>query len=72
MSTDRRLSSGFSVSRLERVGPAMQRYVDAGDVAGTIAVIGRHGNIVYQGCCGLMDIASGRPMRGRAETRDGG
>ena len=63
MTTDRQLKSGFSASRLDRIGPEMQRYIDADDVAGVVAVICRGGDTVYRGCHGLMDIDAGKPMR---------
>jgi CubicO group peptidase (beta-lactamase class C family) len=54
---------GFSAERLRRIEAAVQRYVDAGQIAGTLAMVARHGQIAYSETCGMMDVASDKPMR---------
>jgi CubicO group peptidase (beta-lactamase class C family) len=53
---------GFSTARLGRIHDAMGRFIDEGRLAGTVALIYRNGQIVYQECQGKADLASGRPM----------
>jgi CubicO group peptidase (beta-lactamase class C family) len=53
---------GFSSRRLARVEDAMQRYIDANQVAGTVSLVARCGQVVHFERRGLMDIASARPM----------
>ena len=38
---------GFSAERLQRVTDAMQKHIDAGEIAGVTALIARNGKIVY-------------------------
>jgi hypothetical protein len=38
---------GLSSQRLARIGTHMQRYIDAGKVAGTLTLVARHGQHVY-------------------------
>ena len=40
-------SVGMSSERLERLDAAMQRYIDAGMVAGTVTLVARHGEVVH-------------------------
>jgi CubicO group peptidase (beta-lactamase class C family) len=54
---------GCSAARLERVGSAMQRYVDEGKVAGMVAMAARYGQVMYAKCFGMMDIEAGKPMQ---------
>lgn len=56
-------SVGMSGPRLERIGPAMQRYIDAGLVPGTITAIMRRGKLVHFEVRGNMDAEAGVPMR---------
>jgi CubicO group peptidase (beta-lactamase class C family) len=53
---------GFSSSRLARIVPAMQRYMDQGKLAGTLTMVARRGQVVHFERCGMQDIASGKPM----------
>jgi CubicO group peptidase (beta-lactamase class C family) len=46
---------GFSSQRLERVHAAMQRYIDTEQLAGTITLVARCGQVVHLDTCGLMD-----------------
>ena len=54
---------GCSAARLERVGSAMQRYVDEAKVAGMVAMAARYGQVMYAQCFGMMDIEAGKPMQ---------
>ena len=53
---------GFSSRRLARIVPGMQRYMDQGKLAGTVTMVARRGKVVHFECCGMQDIASGKPM----------
>ena len=53
---------GMSARRLERVGPAMQAYVDHGVYAGINTLIARRGKVVHAGAFGWRDKEAGSPM----------
>jgi CubicO group peptidase (beta-lactamase class C family) len=53
---------GMSAERLARIGPAMQRYIDAKLVPGTVTLVARKGKIVHLEARGQRDVASGAPM----------
>ena len=53
---------GFSTERLARIGPAMQKYIDARMMPGIVTVAARHGRIVHFESRGLMDIEANKPM----------
>jgi CubicO group peptidase (beta-lactamase class C family) len=53
---------GLSSSRLERIGPVMQTYVDSGKIVGLTTLIARKGRVVHFNQVGLMDIESREPM----------
>lgn len=53
---------GFSSERLNRIGPAMQKYIDARMAPGILTVIARHGRIIHYETRGLMDIENNKPM----------
>ena len=36
---------GLSSERLQRIGPAMQRHIDAGEIAGVVTLVARRGRI---------------------------
>ena len=38
---------GMSTSRLERIAPVMQRWVDAGKIPGALTMIAREGRLVH-------------------------
>ncbi|MBN1581012.1 MAG: beta-lactamase family protein, partial [Anaerolineae bacterium] len=56
-------SVGFSSTRLERIHPAMQGYVNKGHPPGIITVVARQGKVVHYECFGLRDVGAGQPMR---------
>jgi CubicO group peptidase (beta-lactamase class C family) len=53
---------GMSARRLERVGPAMQAYVDRGVYAGVSTLIARRGKVVHAGEFGWRDKEAGQAM----------
>jgi len=61
--TARPESVGLSSERLERIGPAMQRYIDAELVPGTVTAILRRGKLVHLDVRGRMDVADDQAMR---------
>jgi CubicO group peptidase (beta-lactamase class C family) len=54
--------AGMSRERLERLDDHFHAYVDAGEIAGVVTHISRHGQIVHQDAYGLADIDARRPM----------
>ena len=54
---------GLSSERLARIGPAMQRHIDAGEIAGVVTLVARRGRIVHFEAYGYSDIAKRTPMR---------
>ena len=54
---------GMSSERLARIGPAMQRHIDAGEIAGVVTLVARRGQIVHFEAYGYSDIAKRTPMR---------
>lgn len=60
---------GFSSERLARVGPAMQKYIDARMAPGVLTCIARHGRTVHFESRGLMDIEAGKLMADNAIFR---
>ena len=53
---------GMSSARLERVSAAMQRYIDAEQVAGTVSLIARRGKVVHFEAQGWRDSENQEPM----------
>jgi CubicO group peptidase (beta-lactamase class C family) len=54
---------GLSSERLERIGPAMQKHIDAGEIAGVVTLVARRGRIAHFEAYGYSDIAKRTPMR---------
>jgi CubicO group peptidase (beta-lactamase class C family) len=54
---------GLSSPRLRRIDTAMQRYIDQGKIPGIQTLLCRRGQIVHQGCYGVMSLATQQPMR---------
>jgi CubicO group peptidase (beta-lactamase class C family) len=54
---------GMSSERLARVGPAMQKHIDAGEIAGVVTLVARRGRIVHFEAHGYSDIAKRTPMK---------
>ena len=62
LSTAEPESVGMSTDRLGRIGTAMQRYIDADLVAGTVTLVARRGHIVHLEARGHRDVDSKSPM----------
>jgi CubicO group peptidase (beta-lactamase class C family) len=54
--------AGMSRERLERLDDHFHAYVDAGEIAGVVTYISRHGEIVHEDAYGMADIGARRPM----------
>ncbi len=54
---------GLSSARLQRIGAAIQGYVDRQEIAGASMLIARGGQIAYCQAVGWADLASQRPMQ---------
>nr|MCH9793975.1 hypothetical protein [Gammaproteobacteria bacterium] len=54
-------SVGLSSDRLERLPTAMQRYIDANQLAGTVTLIARDGKVVHLETQGWRDKESDTP-----------
>jgi len=54
---------GFSSQRLARIGPAMQKYIDARMIPGVVTLVARHGCTVHFESRGLMDIEANKPVK---------
>ncbi|NQV58692.1 MAG: beta-lactamase family protein [Alphaproteobacteria bacterium] len=53
---------GLSSERLDRIGPWMDSYIDAGKLPGGLALVARRGQVVYCQCRGLRDIEADLPV----------
>ncbi|RFB04919.1 serine hydrolase domain-containing protein [Parvularcula marina] len=54
---------GFDPAKLAQIGPALQAYVDDGELAGIVTLTSRAGEIVQSDALGWSDIESRTPMR---------
>jgi CubicO group peptidase (beta-lactamase class C family) len=54
---------GLSRERLERIGEAMNRHIEAGDVAGVVTLLARRGRIAHFEAYGVMNVETREPMR---------
>ena len=53
---------GISTSRLERITPVMQGYVDNGRIPCALTMIAREGKLVHFEKFGMQDIAAAKPV----------
>ena len=53
---------GMSSDRLERIGPAMQRHIDSGELVGLSTLIARRGEIIHTAQLGMRDREAGLAM----------
>ena len=53
---------GMSTSRLERIAPVMQRWVDDGKIPGALTMIAREGRLVHFEKFGTQDIAAAKAI----------
>lgn len=56
-------TSGMSPGRLERVTAVLDKYIDAGALAGAVSLIYRHGEIAHLSTRGFQDADAGTPMQ---------
>ena len=56
-------SVGMSANRLERIAPALQKYVDERGYAGFATLVSRRGRLVHAGAAGT--AAPGKPIERR-------
>jgi CubicO group peptidase (beta-lactamase class C family) len=54
---------GFDPAKLAMVGPALQAFVDSGELAGIVTLTSRRGEIVQADAIGWCDIETNTPMR---------
>lgn len=54
---------GFSSTRLNRIGPAIQGHVDQGHLPGAVTLVARRGKVAHFECYGMMDVEAGKPMQ---------
>jgi CubicO group peptidase (beta-lactamase class C family) len=54
---------GFSAERLARIGPAMQAFIDAGEIPGCVTLIARHGRIAHLEARGSTHLDREVPLR---------
>jgi CubicO group peptidase (beta-lactamase class C family) len=55
--------AGLSAERLARIAATIQRSVDDGRIAGGVALVARHGKVVYLQAVGMADREAKKPMR---------
>ena len=55
--------SGVSSERLHRLDTIFQKYVDDGQLPGSVILISRQGKVIYQGAFGKRDHESDSPMK---------
>jgi CubicO group peptidase (beta-lactamase class C family) len=53
---------GLSADRLKRIGEAVQRHIEAQNVAGAVTVVARKGRIAHFEARGMMDLETKKPM----------
>lgn len=63
MSTAKPEAAGVSSERLHRLDTVFQKYVDDGQLPGSVILIARRGKVIYQGAFGHRDPESGSPMK---------
>ncbi len=56
-------SVGMSAERLERLGAALQAYVDKGELAGSVTLVARRGHVAYFQAFGKRDREANAPMQ---------
>ena len=61
--------AGMSAAKLAKVDSAMNESVEQKQIAGGVVMVARHGKIVFFKSYGQRDIAAGKPMEKKLETR---
>ncbi len=54
--------AGMSTERLQRIGEAVRRRIDASELAGAVTLVARKGRVVHFETHGVMDLETARPM----------
>lgn len=54
---------GVIAERLKRIDQAIEEDIEAGEIPGAVAIVARHGKIVYHRAFGSADVASNEAMR---------
>lgn len=60
---------GLSSDRLDRISGHFQRYIDDGNLAGTLTLVARHGHVAYFESQGHLELERRRPMHRDAVFR---
>lgn len=60
---------GFSAERLENITAWMQRYIDAGQLAGAQTLVARGGEVIYSNWAGLADVETKQAWQGDTIAR---
>jgi CubicO group peptidase (beta-lactamase class C family) len=55
--------NGFNSARLERIDYVLSEEIEAGKFSGAVALVARHGDVIYHQSFGYADIASRKPMQ---------
>jgi CubicO group peptidase (beta-lactamase class C family) len=55
--------AGISAERLERIDEAINQAIDAGEIPGAVALVARHGKIIYHRAFGSADLAAKKAMQ---------
>ncbi len=55
--------AGLSPERLQRIDQMIERRIEAGDLVGAVAIVGRHGKVAHLAALGQMDRESNQPMK---------
>lgn len=56
------VDNGMSVERLERIEPAMQRYIDQGKLVGVMTLVARNGEVVHYAAQGMQNRETQEPL----------
>lgn len=56
-------SVGISSERLARIETNLARYIDRGELAGTVSIVARKGRVVHFEAQGMRDVENTKPMR---------
>lgn len=63
------VASAQSPDQLPGIAPRMQKFVDAGDLAGAVTLVGRKDAVIHHAAVGFRDLATKDPMRSDALFR---
>jgi len=55
--------AGVSEERLERIDEAINQAIAVGEIPGAVAIVARHGKVIYHRAFGNADVAAKEPMR---------